>query len=205
MNRWMLAAGLLMLASPVLAEIADAGRAQVDARVNACIAAHAGEVERAEPSLAAAVDFLVNDLCATEVDIAVKYSTNESLLSQQIKTMNLSLDAQEAQAAPPALPIQPGTGGATRGAIAPKPGTTSPAVTGFDHSKFIADQRKKLQDLEKAWVDPETGDIQGPFQNPYQATNDLMSMMFGRTTTPARFRASAAHAVLAAREARAPH
>jgi hypothetical protein len=199
----MLAAGLLTLASPALAEIADVGRTQVDAKVDACIAAHATQVERAETSLTSGVDFLINDVCGQEVEIAVKYVTNQSVLSQQIKQLNQSLDSQESQPAPPPLMIRPVAG--AQGAAGPKPATTSPPVATFDRSKFIAAQRKKLQNLQQSWVDPETGEIQGPAQNPNQATNDMMSLMFGRAPPPARYRASAARALLAAREARDRH
>jgi hypothetical protein len=62
------------------------------AAVDACLQTNAPAVERAEPSLSAAVNFLVADLCAPQVALRLKYEMNVRTLDDLRKKADAPAD-----------------------------------------------------------------------------------------------------------------
>jgi hypothetical protein len=59
---------------------ADPAFGRVTERAKACITANAVEVERAEPSLAGATDFLLGDVCAESIEVRERYQSSAATL-----------------------------------------------------------------------------------------------------------------------------
>jgi len=71
--------GLAAMAVAALA--ADPAYGRVVERAKACISANAADVERLEPSLTAASDFIVGDVCAVPVAVQARYEASHKWLS----------------------------------------------------------------------------------------------------------------------------
>jgi hypothetical protein len=71
---------ILLATIAAAAAMADPAIARINARAEACITANAADVERAEPNLSSAVDFLLNDLCALPVAVNQRYRQSVELL-----------------------------------------------------------------------------------------------------------------------------
>lgn len=180
----------LAIACPVLAVAAEEDvQARLDSQAQACIASNAAEVVKAEPNLSSAVDFLTNDLCALPIQVAEKYRLNRKVLDilirQQKSTMAMIPTAAPTAAAPP------------------KPADSAAAPAADKAQKAAAAKEAKLAGLEAARIDPESGELVG-LPSPYSMISDLANLVLGARTTPpsAKLKAFAAHAVLAAREAK---
>jgi hypothetical protein len=171
---------------------AAAQEAGLAARADACIAGHAAEVARAEANLASAVDLLVNDLCAPEIELAQRYEASTrvlGLLQGQQKSM------MEKMAAAPAP--TPAAGHPAPGAPSPQ---VAPAMASMQAQHNQA-QEAKMAELEKARVSPETGEIVG-LPASQAGMFSLVSLVFEQLQhnhSPPRYRAAAARAMLAAR------
>jgi hypothetical protein len=203
---------VLALAIAGSALAADDAQQRLDARAEACITAGAPAVIRIEPNLSAAVDFLTSDLCAREIEIAQKYRSNRGLLDVMIETQRSTVetartsvkeavDVQASIAAqrPPVVPVGP-----------VRPTTPASVIAnpmGDFNKKNLATQEDKLSKLEAGRVDPETGEFIGVPKDSNNGLALVQTFLAPLTSTrlsqaPAAFRAFAAHAVLAAREAK---
>lgn len=183
------AAFAIALFCPALALAADEDvQARLDGQAQACIASNAAEVVRAEPNLSSAVEFLTNDLCARNIEVAEKYRLNRKVLDilirQQKSTMAMVPAVSAAAAAAPAKPD-----GADN--VAAKT------------AQKTAAKEAKLAGLEAARISPETGELEG-LPSPYSMITDLANLVLGARTpqASAKLKAFAAHAVLEAREAK---
>jgi hypothetical protein len=81
MRRLAFSLAALVLAMPALAAPDDGGQ-HLRAQAFACFQARAAAVERVQPSLADATDFLVLDLCAQPDRLYDRYITNTKLVAQ---------------------------------------------------------------------------------------------------------------------------
>jgi hypothetical protein len=182
----------LVLTCPVTALAADDALARLDAKAEACISTSAAEVAKAEPNLSAATDFLVNDLCARDIETAAKYRLSRKvldlLIKQQKSTMAMIPPTTVAAVAAPAKP--------TAGAASPVP------VVDDKAAKAAEAKQTKLAGLEAARINAETGELEG-LPAPYSMITDLANLVLGmRAPAPtADIKAFAARAVLSARQA----
>ena len=202
----LLAALALAIAGPALA--ADDAQQRLDARAEACITAGAPAVVRIEPNLSAAVDFLTNDLCAREIEVAQRYRSNRALLDVMIETQKSTVEtartsAKEAAEAP-ATAQRPTVASVGRPTDPPAPVVTNPM--GEMNNKNLTTQEDKLAKLEAGRVDPETGEFIGVPKDSNNGLAMVQTFLAPFTSTrlsqaPAAVRAFAARAVLAAREA----
>jgi hypothetical protein len=180
----------LILALPAMAVAADEDvQARLDSQAQSCIASNAIEVVRAEPNLSSAVEFLTNDLCARAIEVAEKYRLNRKVLDILIRQQKATM------AMMPSPPPQ---------AVAPTPMAGGSAPVATDRmQKAAAAKEAKLAGLEAARISPETGELEG-LPSPYSMITDLANLVLNARAPPAsaKLKAFAAHAVLAAREAK---
>ncbi|MGH7022246.1 MAG: hypothetical protein ACREEB_01500, partial [Caulobacteraceae bacterium] len=101
-------AGLFALAfaCPTLALAAGDAQDRLDARAEACITAGAPAVVKANADLSSAVEFLTNDLCARDIEVAQKYGLNRRLLESQIENQkNIVESARQLSVGVPRRPL----------------------------------------------------------------------------------------------------
>ena len=146
------------------------------AQAAACVDARAAAVERAQPSLADAVEFLVVDLCAQPVRLFDRYVTNTKLVAQMRSNDNPWTKALQ---------------------------STVASLPQAARDRIEQQSQDVRATWAKVTVDPETGELvmpadRGPgFAGPtYEASSDLSA------DTLAILRPIAAEALLAARTAR---
>jgi hypothetical protein len=174
MKTWMLATAAVLVAAPALAAD-DPAQMRLTARALACITGAAADIERAEPNLAAAVDVLVSDLCAEEIGVSERYRANSRILG-----------LLKAQAKP--------------GVSLASPSATPPSAAQLKKNEA---QDEKLRALDAVRVNPDSGEIEGlPKQQ--EVLGDIWGLVRGifPGPVPAQYRAAAARALLAARQAR---
>lgn len=175
----------IALALPFAAAAADDVQGRLDGKARDCVAANAAEVARTESNLSAAVDFLVNDLCARDIEVAGKYRLNRKVLDLLI------LQQQPAKAVFPAAAIAQTPAKPTDGPV------KSPAV-----DERTQKAQAKAAALELARISPDTGEIEG-LPAPYSMITEVANLVLGvrAPTPPSEIRAFAARAVLTARQA----
>ena len=173
---------------------AQEAQSRLAAKAEACIADHAAEVARAEPNLASAVDLLVNDLCAPDIELDQRYQASAKLLAL-IKSQQKSSMAKTAAPAP-AVSV-----------VGHPAALTTPQATSAT-SEIAARQQQtreaKQAELDQARVSPETGEIEG-LPAAQAGLFPIISLVFEQLQhnhSPARYRAAAARDVLAARTGR---
>jgi hypothetical protein len=178
------AALAIAIAFPAAAAAADDAQGRLDSKARDCVAASAPEVARVESNLSAAVDFLVNDLCARDIEVAGKYRLNRKVLDLLI------MQQKPAKAVIPAAATMPPS----------KPADGPVKVPAADDKAQKA--QAKTAALEAARISPETGEIEG-LPAPYSMITDIANLVLGvrAPAAPADIRAFAARAVLAARQA----
>ena len=153
----------IILGPAALAAPPDPIKVGFTTKLEACIANHAAEVERSESSLPSAVEFLLKDLCANEIEAYNRYN-------QSVLTVGMARLPEDQQ-----VLVKEGLSQAQADSMA-----------------------KGRAALARATINPNTGAIEGisDMDLPYEVG------FIDPSSVPAKFRAVAAHAVLAAREAR---
>ncbi|HEY1879595.1 MAG TPA: hypothetical protein VGG68_06665 [Caulobacteraceae bacterium] len=194
----------LAIAGPALA--ADDVQQNLDAKAEACITAGAPEVARIEPNLSSAVDFLTNDLCAREIEVAQKFRTNRSLLDMMIETQRSTVETARTSAndAPAMIAAQRPTDASVR-PVRPVAPSMPPNPMGDFNKKTLATQEEKLAKVEAARVDPQTGELVGVPKDASGGWAMVQTFLAPFTSSrltqaPAALRAFAARAILGARE-----
>ncbi|HEY2176948.1 MAG TPA: hypothetical protein VGH15_00070 [Caulobacteraceae bacterium] len=178
---------------------AQEAQTRLAAKAEACIAGHAAEVARAEPNLAAAVDVLVGDLCAPEIELVQRYEASSRMLGLLRSQQQTSV---QRTTAPPPVPAEP----PGVQVVQPQGAAPSPAVAAMAamRERERQSQEAKLAELQQARVSPETGEIEGlpPSQAGMFSVVSLALDQLRPNRSPARYRAAAARAVLSARAGR---
>jgi hypothetical protein len=142
------------------------GAEELAGKAEACIRARAGEVSHYARSMSDAVSFLVEDLCARQVDVFGRYRQSESWLAS-LKSGQATGDRQGDE-------------------------------DGVADAAFAARQKAAL---EATRIDPDTGELVPPPGGNGAVVVEVLSGIGARQD--GRFRAVAAEAVLAARQAKA--
>ena len=174
----MLAATLALVATN-RALAADEAHDKLTAKAEACISAGAADAERTNPSLTDAADFLLTFLCAQDVEKREAFDRGTDTLAGLRKAAATPVDQDD------------------------EGGPLTPAAK----KKAEALQERLRAAYEKAYVDPDSGDIVYPDDLPKNGTNILeINYSVGRFPqafgVPGDLRVYAGRAVLQARIAR---
>jgi hypothetical protein len=170
---------LLMMAF-VAASVAGAARADaiedgLTKKADACIHDQAARVTGLSQTLNEAVGFLIDDLCAVQIQHAETYASSARMLADW-------------RAAPIRTSIPVGVGG--------RP------LNDFE-KRLVEDASRTSDQLAQVTINPETGELNAPpgFAAPLNPSSLLTSALRVGLSPHARFKAVAAEAVLAARGA----
>jgi hypothetical protein len=161
-----------LAAAAAVALAADPGFDRVTERAKACILANAADVERAEPSLADAATFLLDDVCAVPVTVREQYGWSRTVkANMQRPSPTPYYDDED--------------------------GSPTPAV----RAKMQAAAAKQRDAYARATISEETGDIVLP-EGADAGTNLIITSGAARQAAGPELRAFAAKTLLDARKAR---
>jgi hypothetical protein len=155
------------------AHAADPNESRLATKAQACIESNAALIERADPNLEDAAQFLLGYVCASEVAARERYAQNSNLLTMY-RAMNQNLDGDDDH---------------------------TPNLSPAFRRNLAAQAAKMKAAYEAARVDPDTGDIIWPAGTP--PTLFAIGLTVGTSQdAPTDLRALAGKALLEAREAR---
>jgi len=196
MKTWILLA-LLTSAAPAAAAPPDPVEQHLFGLAMTCVRSSAADVERAEPTLAGAVDFLLDDLCRVEVADHDRYVANSALLAEMQHDMAPDRERVVVNIIHPPPP-PPGVQGAQP--------TPSSGATDAETQAAVDRVTRAEREMDEGWqqmtVDPATGELHGPPMTLGVATQMARTEFDQPSAQSDRVRAAAAQAVLAARLAR---